>query len=152
MKHKNAQNNDSEPSKRRCHINDVSSIESKRECMSVLPLERFSRTNPNFRQPMEIGSFSLDGKRAFHNDDRQLRYHVPPKEGQVLSFDLKVSSKGCVIYIVKVTEVFLILFVVFGPPDLKGIYEFTIVRASVCTFVRVKSLVTIQCFFFRFFA
>ncbi|XP_061414474.1 decapping and exoribonuclease protein isoform X3 [Lethenteron reissneri] len=34
---------------------------------------------PFYRQPVEVGCFSLDAERRFHADARQLRYYAPPK-------------------------------------------------------------------------
>ncbi|KAL7986414.1 hypothetical protein Chor_011580 [Crotalus horridus] len=45
---------------------------------------------PFYRRPAEIGRFSLDAKRCFHGDARQLRYYAPPpSEGPSPGFDLR---------------------------------------------------------------
>ncbi|XP_006820314.1 decapping and exoribonuclease protein-like [Saccoglossus kowalevskii] len=51
---------------------------------------------PYFRQPREIGCFSLDIDREFHNDARQLRYYFPPDDTKRVKFDL---TKGYEKYI-----------------------------------------------------
>ena len=50
----------------------------------------FSAKSPFFRQPVEIGSFSLDGNRTFHDDRRQLRQFTRPEK---IDFDLRVGYK-----------------------------------------------------------
>ncbi|XP_063147310.1 decapping and exoribonuclease protein [Candoia aspera] len=45
---------------------------------------------PFYRRPAEMGHFSLDAKRCFHGDARQLRYYAPPPpEGPAPGFDLR---------------------------------------------------------------
>ncbi|XP_026542689.1 decapping and exoribonuclease protein isoform X2 [Notechis scutatus] len=45
---------------------------------------------PFYRRPAEMGCFSLDAKRCFHGDSRQLRYYAPPPcEGPSPGFDLR---------------------------------------------------------------
>ncbi|KFM75770.1 Protein Dom3Z, partial [Stegodyphus mimosarum] len=43
---------------------------------------------PSFRQPTEIGCFSLDGERQFHDDNHQLKYLVMPRSITGLHMDL----------------------------------------------------------------
>ncbi|XP_043945584.1 decapping and exoribonuclease protein [Protopterus annectens] len=51
--------------------------------------EQFYDANfPFYKQPTELGYFSLDGDRQFFNDDRQLRYYVAPANGQCRKFNL----------------------------------------------------------------
>ncbi|XP_062874868.1 decapping and exoribonuclease protein [Trichomycterus rosablanca] len=38
----------------------------------------YERNFPLYKQPVEVGVFSLDSQRNFHNDSRQLRYYVDP--------------------------------------------------------------------------
>ena len=38
----------------------------------------YEREFPVYKQPVEVGFFSLDLKRNFFNDSRQLRYYVDP--------------------------------------------------------------------------
>lgn len=40
--------------------------------------ELYERDFPVYKQPVEIGTFSLDSERRFFNDSRQLRYYVEP--------------------------------------------------------------------------
>lgn len=68
-----------------------------RKCERVnklsLVLNRYDSQFPYFRKPQEIGTFSLDLKRRFHNDKHQLRYYIKP----VLSnpkFDLKQGYRS----------------------------------------------------------
>lgn len=47
----------------------------------------YERVFPQYRQPVEVGVFSLDSQRAFFNDSRQLRYYVDP--GNKPKFNLR---------------------------------------------------------------
>lgn len=38
----------------------------------------YERHFPLYKQPVEVGCFSLDSRRSFFNDHRQLRYYVQP--------------------------------------------------------------------------
>lgn len=49
--------------------------------------ELYERDFPVYKQPVEVGCFSLDSKRRFFNDDRQLRYYVAPDRNP--HFDLR---------------------------------------------------------------
>ncbi|XP_061079901.1 decapping and exoribonuclease protein-like isoform X1 [Conger conger] len=40
----------------------------------------YERDFPLYKQPVEVGCFSLDSERKFYNDDRQLRYYVEPEK------------------------------------------------------------------------
>ncbi|XP_076121443.1 decapping and exoribonuclease protein [Alosa pseudoharengus] len=61
---------------RRARPNEcVSSLQT----MSVLR-QLYDRDFPVYKQPVEIGYFSLDSKRTFWNDARQLRYYVEPEK------------------------------------------------------------------------
>lgn len=40
----------------------------------------YERVFPQYRQPVEVGVFSLDSDRAFFDDSRQLRYYVEPSK------------------------------------------------------------------------
>lgn len=51
---------------------------------------------PNFRKPSEIGSFSLDGERKFHNDNRQLKYIKIPRQLTNLNMDLNIGYKDAI--------------------------------------------------------
>ncbi|XP_029441741.1 decapping and exoribonuclease protein [Rhinatrema bivittatum] len=44
---------------------------------------------PFYKQPLEIGHFSLDATRKFFGDSRQLRYYSPPPTGEGPHFDLR---------------------------------------------------------------
>ena len=46
---------------------------------SLHPIRQYSGVKPYFRKPVEVGSFSLDGQRSYHDDRSQLRYYVEPK-------------------------------------------------------------------------
>lgn len=47
----------------------------------------YERVFPEYKQPVEIGVFSLDSERAFFNDSRKLRYYVDP--GKKPNFNLR---------------------------------------------------------------
>lgn len=40
--------------------------------------ELYERDFPVYKQPVEVGCFSLDSERRFFNDSRQMRYYVEP--------------------------------------------------------------------------
>lgn len=40
----------------------------------------YERNFPLYKQPVEVGFFSLDSHRNFFNDQRQLRYYVEPRK------------------------------------------------------------------------
>ena len=51
----------------------------------------YERDFPLYKQPVELGHFSLDSKRHFFNDARQLRYYVEPEKSP--NFDLRDGYK-----------------------------------------------------------
>ncbi|XP_037648216.1 decapping and exoribonuclease protein [Sebastes umbrosus] len=53
--------------------------------------ELYERDFPVYKQPVEVGCFSLDSERRFFNDSRQLRYYVEPDKHP--NFDLKDGYK-----------------------------------------------------------
>ncbi|CAJ1074982.1 decapping and exoribonuclease protein [Xyrichtys novacula] len=53
--------------------------------------ELYERDFPVYKQPVEVGSFSLDSRRRFFNDARQLRYYVEPDKEP--NFDLRDGYK-----------------------------------------------------------
>lgn len=57
---------------------------------SVLPVDKFDGDNPYFRQPSEVGYFSLDNNRIFLDNNSRLRCYSPP---EVVNFDLRVGYK-----------------------------------------------------------
>ena len=57
---------------------------------SVLPVHKFEGECPYFRQPKQVGCFSLNEERLFLDDDSRLRFYSPP---EVVNFDLKVGYK-----------------------------------------------------------
>lgn len=57
---------------------------------TVSPIEAFRGELPFYRQPVEVGCFSLDDKRGFHDDNRQLRLFSPPHK---IDFDLRAGYK-----------------------------------------------------------
>ena len=76
---------------------DLETPESKRlrayietESLAVTPIGRFRGALPFYRQPLEIGHFSLDDERKFYDDKRQLRCFTPPDK---IDFDLRVGYK-----------------------------------------------------------
>ncbi|XP_061702589.1 decapping and exoribonuclease protein-like [Syngnathoides biaculeatus] len=48
--------------------------------------ELYERPFPLYKQPVEVGSFSLDSRRRFFNDGRQMRYYAEPEKSP--HFDL----------------------------------------------------------------
>lgn len=84
------------------HSEEAGEIESKvrrteerpRNVFNVTPIESLhSETLPSFRQPFEVGFFSLDPDRKFHDDNHQLKYFHPPRR---INFDLRVGYKDYV--------------------------------------------------------
>ncbi|XP_071252767.1 decapping and exoribonuclease protein-like [Salvelinus alpinus] len=53
----------------------------------------YERDFPLYKQPVEVGHFSLDSERRFFNDSRQLRYYVEP-EKSCPNFDLRDGYRG----------------------------------------------------------
>lgn len=53
--------------------------------------ELYERDFPVYKQPVEVGSFSLDSHRRFFNDKRQMRYFVEPERNP--NFDLRDGYK-----------------------------------------------------------
>lgn len=51
----------------------------------------YERDFPLYKQPVEVGCFSLDSERRFFNDARQLRYYVEPSSSP--NFDLRDGYK-----------------------------------------------------------
>lgn len=61
------------------------------QCLSTRK-EQYERNFPVYKQPVEVGCFSLDSERRFFNDSRQMRYYVEPDRNP--NFDLKDGYKG----------------------------------------------------------
>ncbi|XP_045884839.1 decapping and exoribonuclease protein [Micropterus dolomieu] len=53
--------------------------------------ELYERDFPVYKQPVEVGCFSLDAERRFFNDSRQMRYYVEPDRNP--NFDLRDGYK-----------------------------------------------------------
>ncbi|KAM9843227.1 decapping and exoribonuclease protein [Aulostomus maculatus] len=53
--------------------------------------ELYERDFPVYKQPVEVGSFSLDSERTFFNDSRQMRYYTEPNRRP--NFDLRDGYK-----------------------------------------------------------
>ncbi|KAK9767201.1 decapping endonuclease targeting mRNA [Basidiobolus ranarum] len=51
----------------------------------IFPIERFNDKPAQFRQPVEIGSFSYDSERNTRMDDSELKYYYPPELNSSLS-------------------------------------------------------------------
>lgn len=49
--------------------------------------ELYERDFPVYKQPVEVGCFSLNSERSFFNDDRQMRYYAEPDRNP--DFDLR---------------------------------------------------------------
>ncbi|XP_032224638.2 decapping and exoribonuclease protein [Nematostella vectensis] len=58
--------------------------------LAVTPIDSYRSSFPYFRKPSEIGHFSLDVDRKFHDDSHQLKYFCPPHE---IHFDLSEGYK-----------------------------------------------------------
>ncbi|XP_074839317.1 decapping and exoribonuclease protein-like [Carettochelys insculpta] len=78
----------SRPAKRSRHPDadaDAPGGSPKRSCGAplTLPVEPalYAGPFPFYRQPAEVGHFSLDAQRRYHPDARQLRYFAPPPAG-----------------------------------------------------------------------
>uniref|UniRef100_A0A672QKP6 Decapping nuclease n=1 Tax=Sinocyclocheilus grahami TaxID=75366 RepID=A0A672QKP6_SINGR len=48
---------------------------------------------PLYKQPVEVGCFSLDPHRSFYNDQRQLRYYVQPRKSPDLNLRDSYTSR-----------------------------------------------------------
>ncbi|KAM6913986.1 decapping and exoribonuclease protein isoform 2-T3 [Lycodopsis pacificus] len=53
--------------------------------------ELYERDFPVYKQPVEVGCFSLDSERRFFNDSRRMKYYVEPDRNP--NFDLKDGYK-----------------------------------------------------------
>lgn len=53
--------------------------------------ELYERDFPVYKQPVEVGCFSLDSQRRFFSDSRQMRYFVEPDRNP--NFDLRDGYK-----------------------------------------------------------
>lgn len=53
--------------------------------------ELYEKDFPVYKQPVEVGCFSLDSERRFFNDSRQIRYYVEPDRNP--NFDLRDGYK-----------------------------------------------------------
>jgi RAT1-interacting protein len=58
--------------------------------------DQFDRQFPNFREPVEQGSFSLDEGRRFRHDSSQLRNFVPPADLTRCALDLTHGYKDMI--------------------------------------------------------
>lgn len=56
------------------------------QCLSARK-ECYERDFPVYKQPVEVGSFSLDSERRFFNDSRQMRFYTEPCRNP--NFDLR---------------------------------------------------------------
>ena len=63
--------------------------------LSVHP-SHYSSKFPFYREPSEIGCFSLDSKRQFHHNNSQLRYCVLPDNLDRVQFDLNQGYAECI--------------------------------------------------------
>ncbi|XP_068674928.1 decapping and exoribonuclease protein-like [Montipora foliosa] len=70
-----------------------SNASKTKSSFTVSPIEAFRGELPFYRQPTEVGCFSLDDKRSFHDDNRQLRLFSPPHN---INFDLRAGYKDFV--------------------------------------------------------
>lgn len=56
---------------------------------SLHPIRKFNDGFCELRTPVEVGYFSLDGERKFHDDSSQLRFYNPPSSRSDLAFNLR---------------------------------------------------------------
>ena len=68
----------------------------KESAFKITPIQKFwTNKSPYYRQPNQLGYFSLDGSRKFCEDSSQLRYYVEPLNKN-LNFNLREGYKTCV--------------------------------------------------------
>lgn len=60
------------------------------QCLSTRKVQ-YERDFPVYKQPIEVGCFSLDSERRFFNDSRQIRYYIEPDKNP--HFDLRDGYK-----------------------------------------------------------
>ena len=61
------------------HRGDPASLSSASSCRALSTRRQlYEKPFPVYKQPVEVGSFSLDSERRFFNDARQIRYFVEP--------------------------------------------------------------------------
>ena len=55
----------------------------------VLPADKYDGSKfPFFKQPREVGYYSLDKDRGLHHDSRQLKFFLPPPRDEEIAFNL----------------------------------------------------------------
>ena len=59
----------------------------------ILPINQFEGSFPYFRQPTEVGHFSLDSDRQYHDNATKLRHLKIVKDGIGISLDLRNGYK-----------------------------------------------------------
>lgn len=82
MKRSADQRDDFQTKKPRPHASET------KKSFAVIPIDAFRGELPFYRQPAEVGCFSLDDKRGFHDDKRQLRIFSPPHD---INVDLRAG-------------------------------------------------------------
>lgn len=58
------------------------------------PIRKFNNCSCELRTPVEVGHFSLDGQREYHDDASQLRYYNPPTSPSNVHFNLREGYKS----------------------------------------------------------
>jgi len=76
-------------SKRQKPEGNEMSLQTKRRFQTNNDFRRFDRQFPNFKEPDEIGHFSMDISRNFYCDKSRLRYYIPPSNASNVHFDLR---------------------------------------------------------------
>jgi len=76
-----------------CSSNNVQQFDDSLSTNSF----QYDKGFPFFREPLEIGKFSLDESRQFKNNSSQLKYYYPPKDSSKCKFDLR-SGYGIMIH------------------------------------------------------
>ncbi|XP_072175241.1 decapping and exoribonuclease protein-like [Diadema setosum] len=66
---------------------------TKRKPFPIEPIRRFQNHYPSFRDPTEIGHFSLDADRRVHCDARFLKVYTPPNDPRKTNFNLRKGYK-----------------------------------------------------------
>lgn len=77
-------------------INDSVLDRKDYSIFQVFPTDRFCLKFPFFRQPLEIGSFSLNAERNFQNDRSELKYYIEPPNCKRVNFDLRLGYKSMI--------------------------------------------------------
>jgi len=84
------------PAAKRLHLDELSSQKRDRSAdihFSFERLEDFNQPFPSYRQPVEIGYFSIDSERKMLRNKSQLKYYSAPKK---LNLSLSSGYDSCI--------------------------------------------------------